>query len=193
MFYVTPTTDSILSLVKSYYQLNYKQTLVIRALFDQILYPILINTTKDQFLLYLRGVRGVRKTYLIKVFLFSLFIIKKQEDVLLTALTRVVVVNISGLTYYLALTLYSNQPVRLATKLRLTYKKIFIVNKVSIVGLKALVQLDDRCNTIQDLNREGLTVFSGLPIIIFLGDFNQFTPIGGRTIQRQDTSYSQVL
>ncbi len=193
MFYVAPTTDSVLSLVKSHYQLNYKQTLVIRALFDRILYPILINTTKDQFLLYLGGVGGVGKTYLIKAFLFGLSIVKKQEDVLLTASTGAAAANIGGSTYHSALALYGNQPVRPATKLRLAHKKIFIVDEVSMVGLEALVQLDDRCNAIWDPNREGSTVFGGLPIVIFLGDFNQFTPVGGRAIWRQDTSYSQVL
>ena len=112
---------------------------MIHALFDRILHPIPINTAKDQFLLYLRGVGGVGKTYLIKAFLFGLSILKSQEDVLLIALTRAIAVNISSLTYYSALTLYSNQPVRPTTKLRLAYKKIFITNKVSIVSLKALV------------------------------------------------------
>ena len=46
--------------------------------------------------------------YLIKAFLFSLSIIEKQEDVLLTALTRATATNISGLTYHSAFTLYGN-------------------------------------------------------------------------------------
>ena len=86
--------------------------------------------------------------YIIKVFLFSLFIIKRQEDVLLTASTGATAANIGGLTYHFALTLYGNQPVCLATKLRLTYKKIFIIDKVSIIGFKALIQLDDCYNAI---------------------------------------------
>ena len=45
---------------------------------------------------------------MIKAFLFSLSIIKRQEDVLLTALTRAIATNISGLTYHSALTLYGN-------------------------------------------------------------------------------------
>ena len=41
--------------------------------------------------------------------------------------------------------------------------------------------------------QRGLTVFGGLPIVIFLGDFNQFTPVGGHAIWRQDIFYNQVL
>ena len=123
-------------------------------------------------MLYFKGVRGVRKSYLIKAFLFSSSIVERKEDVFLTASIRAATANINSSTYYSALTLYSNQPVRPATKLSLAYKKIFIVDEVSIVGFKALIQLNDCCNTIWDLNREGSTVFKGLLIVNFLGDFN---------------------
>jgi hypothetical protein len=76
---------------------------------------------------------------LVKAFLFGLFIFKREDNIVLTASTEATSVNISGLTYHSALALYGNQPIRPATKLRLTYKKMFIVNKVSIVGLKAFV------------------------------------------------------
>ncbi|KAH6668511.1 hypothetical protein B0J14DRAFT_488750, partial [Halenospora varia] len=134
MFHVTPTTDSAVSLIKSQCQLNSKQALVIRALFDRILHPILINTSKDQFLLYLGGVGGVGKTYLMKAFLFGLSIVEKQEGVLLTASTGAAAANIGGSTYHSALALYGNQPVRPATKLRLAHKRIFIVDEVSMVS-----------------------------------------------------------
>jgi hypothetical protein len=192
MFHATPTTVSIVALIKSQYQLNTKQTLVTRALFDRILHPLLINTSKDQFLLYLGGVGGVGKTYLIKAFLFGLSIIEKQEVVLLTASTGAAAANIGGSTYHSALALYGTQPLRPATKLRLAHKKIFILDEVSMVSLKALVELDERCNAIWDVNREGSTVFGGLPIVILLGDFNQFTPIGGRAIWSQDVAHNQV-
>lgn len=108
MFHVAPTTDSIVSLIKSQYQLNSKQKVVILALFERILYPIRINTCKDQLLLYLGGVGGVGKTYLIKAFLFGLSIIQRQEDVLLTASTGATAANVGGSTYHSALALYRN-------------------------------------------------------------------------------------
>ena len=57
-------------------------------------------------------------------------------------------------------------------KLRLIHKKIFIINKISMVGFKALIKLDNYCNAIWDPIRVKLTILSGLPIVIFLGDFN---------------------
>lgn len=62
-----------------------------------------------------------------------------------------------------------------------------------MVSLEALAQLDSRCNTVWDLNRQSTTVFGGLPIVILLGDFNQFTPVGGQAIWRQDISQNQDL
>ncbi|KAF8846868.1 hypothetical protein BDZ45DRAFT_755527 [Acephala macrosclerotiorum] len=94
--------------------------------------------------------------------------------------------NIGGSTYHSALAMYGNQPIRPATKLRLAHKKIFIVDEVNIVGLKALTQLNDRCNAIWDTNRHSSTVFGGIPIVIFLEDLNQFTPVADRAIWRQD-------
>ena len=73
---------------------------------------------------------------------------EKQQDILLIALTGAAAVNISGSTYYSILALYGNQPVHPVIKLRLTYKKIFIINEVSMVGLKALIKLNDCCNAI---------------------------------------------
>ncbi|PVH71315.1 hypothetical protein DL98DRAFT_615652 [Cadophora sp. DSE1049] len=58
IFRATPTVDSVLSLIESQHQLNSKQQLIVRALFDRILHPILIRTARDQFLLYLGGVGG---------------------------------------------------------------------------------------------------------------------------------------
>jgi hypothetical protein len=41
-----------------------------------------------------------------------------------------------------------------------------------MVSLKNLVQINDRCNTIWDLNQASDIVFGSLPVIVFLGDFN---------------------
>jgi PIF1-like helicase len=193
IFDATPTTESLVSLIKSHYQLNRKQILVIQALFDRVLHPIHINTADDQFLLYLGGVGGVGKTYLIKAFLFGLSILGRLDEVLLTASTGAAAANVGGSTYHSSLALYGNQPVRPATKLRLAHKKFFVLDEISMVSLEAFVQLDDRCNAIWDRNRENSTIFGGLPVVILLGDLNQFSPVGGRAIWRQDISHNPLL
>jgi hypothetical protein len=158
--------------------------MIIRALNLRILLPIRISSVCNQFLLYLGSIGRVGKTYLIKAFIFSLSIIQKYNNVLLTASTSTAAANINSTTYYSVLGFgkNSNQPVCQATRSRLSYKKIFILDEISIVSLENLVQINKQYNTIWDLNQVSDTVFGRLPIIIFLGDFNQFRPVSSHAI-----------
>jgi hypothetical protein len=58
---------------------------------------------------------------------------------------------------------------------------------------KRRVELDKRSNSIWDSARENNTIFGGLPIVIFLGDFNQFKPVGGHPLWTQSTYNSPDL
>jgi hypothetical protein len=190
-FQAEPSVENLLALITSQYPLNQKQRVIIRALILRILHPIRISSVRDQFLLYLGGIGGVGKTHLIKALMFGLSIIQKHDDVLLTASTGAAAANISGATYHSALGFgkNGNQPVRQATRSRLSHKKIFILDEISMVSLENLVQINERCNVIWDLNRASDTVFGGLPIVIFLGDFNQFRPVRGHAIWSQAINY----
>jgi hypothetical protein len=149
-FQAEPSVENLLALITTQYPLNQKQQLIIRALILQILYPIQISSVRDQFLLYLGGIGRVGKTHLIKVFMFGLSIIQKRDDVLLTTLTSAAAANVNGATYYSALGFGNNgnQPVRQATRSRLSYKKIFILNEISMVSLETMVKINERCNAI---------------------------------------------
>jgi hypothetical protein len=194
-FQSDPSIENLQALIISQYPLNQKQGIIIKALFLRILHAIRINSVQDQFLLYLGGVGGVGKTHLIKAFMFGLSIIRKHDDVLLTASTGAAAANVNGATYHSALGFGNNgnQPVRQATKSRLAHKKVFILDELSMVSLENLVQINDRCNSIWDLNRASDTVFGGLPIVIFLGDFNQFRPVRGHAIWSQTINDIAVL
>jgi hypothetical protein len=116
--------------------------------------------------------------------MFGLSVIQKYNDVLLTVSTGAAAANISGATYHsiLGYGKNANQPVRQATRSRLSYKKIFILDEISIVNLEDLVQINERCNTIWNLYQVFNTVFDGLSIVVLLEDFNQFRPVRGYTI-----------
>lgn len=173
-FQADPSINNLLAMITSQYPLNQKQRVIIRALVLRVLHPVQIRSVRDQFLLYLGGIGGVGKTHLIKALMFGLSIIQKHDDVLLTASTGAAAANIGGATYHSALGYGKNasQPVRQATRSRLSHKKIFILDEISMVSLEDLVQINERCNAIWDLNRASDTVFGGLPIVILLGDFN---------------------
>ena len=173
-FEAEPSVESLLALTTTQYPLNHKQRMIIAALIRRILHPVRINSVCDQFLLYLGGIGGVGKTHLIRAFMFGLSILRKHSDVLVTASTGAAAANIDGATYHSALGFGNNgnQPLRQATRSRLSHKKIFILDEISMVSLENLIQINERCNAIWDLNRESNTVFGALPVIIFLGDFN---------------------
>jgi len=82
--------------------------------------------------------------------MFSFSIIQKHDDILLIALTNAAAANIGGAIYYFAFGYgkNANQPVRQATRSRLFYKKIFILNKISIVSLEDLIQISKRYEAI---------------------------------------------
>jgi hypothetical protein len=123
-FQTDPSIENLHALFISQYPLNKKQGMIIRALFLRILHPIRINSARDQFLLYLGGVGGVGKTHLIEAFMFGLSIMRKHDDVLLTASTGAAAADVNGATYHSALGFGNNgnQPVRQATRSRLSHK-----------------------------------------------------------------------
>jgi hypothetical protein len=82
--------------------------------------------------------------------MFGLSIVRKHDNVLLTASTGAATTNVNGATYHSALGFGNNrnQPLRQATRSRLSYKKIFILDEISIVSLENLVQINERYNAI---------------------------------------------
>lgn len=194
-FDAEPSVESLLALITTQYPLNHKQRMIITALIRRILHPVRINSVCDQFLLYLGGIGGVGKTHLIRAFMFGLSILRKHSDVLVTASTGAAAANIDGATYHSILGFGNNgnQPLRQATRTRLSHKKILILDEISMVSLENLIQINERCNAIWDMNRESNTVFGALPVIIFLGDFNQFRPVRGHAIWSQAINDIAVL
>jgi hypothetical protein len=61
--------------------------------------------------------------------------------------------------YYSVLGLFGSQSISQATKSRLSHKKIWITDEISMVSLKELVRLSKQCDDIWDLNRSSNTVF----------------------------------
>src|SRR6267378_8162469 len=60
---------------------------------------------------------------------------------------------------------------------RLAPIKILMVDEVSMVGAKLLQKVNQKCSKIWSTPTTSDAILGGLPIIIFLGDFNQFEPI----------------
>ena len=144
-FQAEPSVENLLALITTPYSLNQKQRMIIGALVRRILHPVRVNYVCDQFLLYLGGIGGVGKTHLIKALMFGLSILQKHSDVLLTASTSAAAANINGATYHSTLGFGNNenQALRQATRSRLSHKKIFILDEISMVSLENLIQINE--------------------------------------------------
>ena len=55
------------------------------------------------------------------------------------------------------------------------------VDEISMVDLTMLSLIDNHCKIAKSLDRSSPEFFSGLPTVIFIGDFFQFPPVVGDT------------
>ena len=64
---------------------------------------------------------------------------------------------------------------------------IMIVDKVlvSMMDLSMLSTINNQCKIAKSLNRESPDLFSGLLIVIFMGDFYQFSPVKGPSLWKE--------
>ena len=63
--------------------------------------------------------------------------------------------------------------------------EIMIINEVSIMDLNMLSTINNQCKTAKSLDRSSPNLFSGLPIVIFIGDFYQFPPVRGPSLWKE--------
>ena len=63
------------------------------------------------------------------------------------------------------------------TRQRLAPIKILMLDEISMLGAKMLHKVNRKCNKIWSTATTSDSIMDGLPIVIFLGDFNQFEPV----------------
>ena len=68
-------------------------------------------------------------------------------------------------------------------------KTILIIDKISMVSSKLMDSIDEQCKVMKNLSSNSTTVFSGLHVVIVLGDFHQFPPIQAKALwQKQESN-----
>lgn len=190
-------------------QMNEKQSSIINMLISRVLrlfdsknsYP----NNSDQFLLYVGGEGGTGKTALIRCFLFILSLLQRLDTVILGAPTGSAAANINGSTLH---TIFGLQQTTGKHKMpssakvkklrqRLLNKSILIIDEISMVGQKMLTQLDSYCTLIYSVDSKSNTILGGIPIVIVLGDFNQFPPVKDNPLWHEEhqiwTKFNNVV
>lgn len=84
--------------------------------------------------------------------------------------------NISGNTYYIALSISiaKTQKTIVSSRVRKLWsrKTVIIIDKVSITDLSILSTINNQYKIIRSLYKSSPGLFGGLPIIILMGDFH---------------------
>jgi hypothetical protein len=56
------------------------------------------------------------------------------------------------------------------------------MDEISMIDLSILSTINSQCKIARYLDRNSPDLFGGLPIVIFIGDFHQFSPVRGQPL-----------
>lgn len=102
-------------------------------------------------------------------------LIHRKNEIILMAPIGAAANVIRGGTYHTSLRISLNRYRRTGVGQRVrrlwSRKTIMIIDEVSIVDLSALSIINTHYKSARSLNRSSLDLFSGLPIVILIGDF----------------------
>ena len=97
--------------------------------------------------------------------------------------------NISGNTYHTALgiSIAKAQKTIVSSRVRKLWSKktVIIIDEVSITDLSMLSTINNQCKITRSLDRSSPDLFGGLPIVILIGDFHQFSPVRGPALWKE--------
>ncbi|KAJ5082332.1 hypothetical protein N7532_011375 [Penicillium argentinense] len=116
-------------------------------------------------------------------------LLHRKKEVILTAPTGAAADNIGGNTYHTSLGISidrsrATSTTRSRIKRLWERKTIMIVDEVSMMDLTMLSMINNHCKMAKSLDRNSPEFFGGLPIVIFVGDFFQFSPVRGPALWR---------
>jgi hypothetical protein len=187
-----PTAMSLTCLIGKHIPLNKKQQLVVHRILSEALTcgdrPYYFSKDR-QILLYIGGEGGVGKSQIIKGIIGGMDLINRKDEVILMAPTGAAADNIGGNTYHtsLGISINRSQTSTATSRVRKLWsdKMIMLIDEVSMVDLDMISVIDNQCKIVRCLDRNSTTLFGGLPIVIFIGDFFQFPPVRGTPLWKQ--------
>ena len=139
------------------------------------------NHRSEQFLLYVKGKGGIRKSRIVKAIHLRFSFLKKQKELLIIILTTAATANIGGITIYEVQNIedYIQKQQHLA-KGPWQNCLALIFDEISRVSLKLLSTVDICLSQAKSKNNNDTAVLSSLALVIVLGDFYQLFLLVGR-------------
>ena len=66
-----------------------------------------------------------------------------------------------------------------------------VIDEISMVSSKLMDSIDQQCKVVKNLDANSTAVFGGLPVVIALGDFHQFSPVRATALWQKQQSHNE--
>ncbi|OQE05196.1 hypothetical protein PENVUL_c026G03564 [Penicillium vulpinum] len=113
-------------------------------------------------------------------------LINRKDEVILMAPTGAAADVIGGNTYHTSLGISLNRfrQAGISTRIRRLWsqKTIMIIDEVSMIDQSALGIINMRFKAARSVDRDSSHLFGGSPVVILMGDFQQFPPVQGQPL-----------
>ncbi|KFZ23650.1 hypothetical protein V502_01866 [Pseudogymnoascus sp. VKM F-4520 (FW-2644)] len=184
-----PTGHSLTALVKKHVPLNEKQEVIIERVLSTALawgkHPY-DASKRDQMLLYIGGEGGVGKSQIIKGLVAGMDLIRRKREIILMAPTGAAADNICGNTYHTSLGISITRTQKPSVPLRIrklwSQKTIMIIDEISMMDLSMITTINSQCKIARCVAKSSPDLFGDLPVVIFMGDFYQFSLVKGQPL-----------
>lgn len=191
----TPTGASLTLLVCETVPLNEKQRIIVRRILSEALrysnHPSGISH-QNQTLRYIGGEGGVGKSQVVKAIVAGMDLINRKDEVILMAPTGAAADVIEGNTYHTSLGISLNRFRQAGVSARVrrlwSQKTIMVIDEVSMIDQSALAIINMHCKAARSLGRDSSQLFGGLPVVILMGEFQQFPPVQGQPLWKHPRS-----
>lgn len=184
-----PDVPALMRVVQGYCVLNRKQFQAVYTMlrwnFESDIDDGCMDSQK-QHPTHTGGIGGTGKTRVILAFMMAMEILEQDHTVHLMAPTGSAASNINGCTMYTALDLSMfssgifpvlNPRTRMKLQARYSGARVLVADEVSMCGKSMFCHFTDCLNQMRDIPAESSALFGGIPIVVVLGDFHQFTPV----------------
>ena len=155
--------------------LNTLQRLVLEKVFDHVIQikRRLCIMRKDQLLLYIKGEGNVRKSCVIHVLEMRFTLLARRNELMLVALMQCAAEGIEESTVYTVLSINTCKAKSLCINISKIwmYQSLLIINKLSMIYFRLLIAMDKQLRKAHGAIVFSTTLFSGLPLVILMGDF----------------------
>ena len=187
-----PSGAVLATIVSQYIPLNRKQRMIVERVLSSALAwkDCAYDASKrTQMLLYIGGVGGVGKSQVVKGVVAGMDLIRRKAEVILMGTTGVAADIIGGNIYHtsLGISICKAQKSTVPAPIRNLWarKTIMIVDEISMLDLSMLFTVNNQCKIARAFTRSSPDLFGGLPIVIFMGYFHQFSPVRGRALWKE--------